>query len=177
MFIRNNATVSICVAILFDFILLFRSLSLSANVANRGRVFVWTGVTEHDFNLQVVSKFLPPGVIAHRHHQLPNQPETCLQLPKVCVPVRMSVYLCLSSPCFNTADFPSLHIQSCGFSTYVHTYSVRSYISQKPRRFPSSGMQSHTCRQTKISITGKHTQITSGSCHGQILFCCLMLQS
>ena len=52
----------------FDFIWLFRNLSPSAKIANRGGIFVWMGVTEHDFNLQVVSKFLPLGVIAHRHH-------------------------------------------------------------------------------------------------------------
>lgn len=43
-------------------------LCLFANLAHRGHVFIVTRVTEHDFNLQVVSKFLPTGVIARRHH-------------------------------------------------------------------------------------------------------------
>lgn len=52
----------------FDFILLFRNLPPSIKIRNRHAVFLCTRVTEHDFNLQVVSKFLPAGVIAHRHH-------------------------------------------------------------------------------------------------------------
>ena len=57
-----------CASLLTNLICCKINLLPAVKMVNRGVVFGCTGLTKHDFNLLVVSKFLIPRVMAHRHH-------------------------------------------------------------------------------------------------------------